>query len=81
MPLGLLNDDPKLTFVLHVFTQMADSLSHRPIVNCITQLALVMYIRNEFYFSEVCRSVNYIRSHAKRMNPEGVHVNFTCDPM
>ena len=27
--------------------------------------------RNEFYFSEVCRSVNYTEARAKRMNQRG----------
>ena len=39
------------------------------------------YLRNEFHFSQVYRSVNYIGSRAKLMNPEGVHVNFASDPM
>ena len=39
------------------------------------------YLRNEFNFSEVYQSVNYIWSHAKWMNPFGVHVNFASDPM
>ena len=38
---------------------------------------LVVYLRNEFHFSEV--SVNYIGSRAKWMNP--VHVNFASDQM
>ena len=39
------------------------------------------WLRNEFHFSEVYRSVNYIGSRAKWMNPEGVHVNLASDPM
>ena len=33
-------------------------------------LAQFEYLRNEFHFSEVYQSVNYIGSHAKSMNPE-----------
>ena len=38
-------------------------------------------LRNEFHFSEVYRSKNYIGSRAKWMSPEGVHVNFASDPV
>ena len=38
-------------------------------------------LRNDFHFSEVYQSVNYIGSRAKWMNPEGVHVNFASDPL
>ena len=38
-------------------------------------------LSNEFNFSEGYRSVNYIGSSAKRMNPKQVHVNFASDPL
>ena len=43
--------------------------------------APVNILRNEFHFSEVYRSVNYIESLAKWMNPKGVHVNFVGNPL
>ena len=38
-------------------------------------------VKNEFYYSEVHGSVNYIGSHLKLMNPKGVHVYFASDLM
>ena len=38
-------------------------------------------LRNEFHFSYVYGSVNYIGSLVKLMNPEGVHVNFASNPV
>ena len=37
------------------------------------------FLRNEFHFSEVYCSVNYIGSRAKCINLEGAHVNFAGD--
>ena len=47
-------------------------------LHCKTKL---FHLRNEFHFTEVCQSVNYIGMPAKRMNPKGVHVNFASDQM
>ena len=38
-----------------------------------------VHVRNEFHFSDVCRSINYIGCKGKE--PEGVHVNFDDDPV
>ena len=39
------------------------------------------YLRNGFDFFKAYRSVNYIGSRAKGLNPEGIRVNFASDPM
>ena len=39
------------------------------------------YFKEWISFSDVYRSINYIGSRAKWMNPEGVHVNFASDSM
>ena len=42
---------------------------------------MCIQLRNEFYFSEVYRSVYYLWSRTKWMTPEGVRINFASDPM
>ena len=50
-------------------------------IKIILSVTFAVYLRNEFHFSEVYRSVNYIGSRAKWINSEGVYVNFASHPM
>ena len=45
------------------------------------QDTLTIHLRNEFHFSGVHGPMNRSGSHAKLMNPEGVHVKFASDPL
>ena len=55
---------------------MKRNLRQLPIANAHISLCNSMFLSNEFHFSDVYRSINYIGLRAKWMNPKQVHVDF-----